>query len=106
MAKQKKREWLSILKLVIIALLVALFVRTSLFSPIIVDGPSTRPPLYSKVQMTVDQSASRFKDPERFVIVVFHAYEQKDFIKRDIGLHGAHVMVKDDVLYVNGKPLE
>lgn len=106
MAKKKKREWLSILKLVIIALLVALFVRTFLFSPIIVDGPSMQPTLYSKDQMIVDKITYRFKEPERFDIVVFHASEQKDFIKRVIGLPGEHVMVKDDVLYINGKPVE
>src|SRR5690554_2611679 len=105
MAKQKKREWLSILKLVIIALLVALFVRTFLFSPIIVDGPSMQPTLYSKDQMIVNKITYKFKQPERFDIVVFHASEQKDFIKRVIGLPGDHVMVQDDILYINGEPV-
>lgn len=106
MASEKKREWLSVLKLVVIALIVALFVRTFLFSPIIVDGPSMQPTLYSKDQMIVDKITYRFKQPERFDIVVFHASEQKDFIKRVIGLPGEHVMVQDDVLYINGEPVE
>lgn len=103
--ENKKREWFSILKLVLIALGVAFVVRTFLFSPIIVDGPSMQPTLYSKDQMIVNKITYKFKQPERFDIVVFHASEQKDFIKRVIGLPGDHVMVQDDILYINGEPV-
>jgi signal peptidase I len=103
--ENKKREWFSILKLVLIALGVAFVVRTFLFSPIIVDGPSMQPTLYSKDQMIVNKITYKFKQPERFDIVVFHASEQKDFIKRVIGLPGDHVMIQDDILYINGEPV-
>lgn len=103
--ENKKREWFSILKLVLIALGVAFVVRTFLFSPIIVDGPSMQPTLYSKDQMIVNKITYKFKQPERFDIVVFHASEQKDFIKRVIGLPGDHVMVQDDILYINSEPV-
>ena len=36
----------------------------------------------------------------------FHAPEQKDYIKRVIGLPGDEVEYRDDVLYVNGEPFE
>ena len=45
-------------------------------------------------------------EPERFDIVVFHAPEQKDYIKRVIGLPGDHVEYKNDQLYINGEPIE
>lgn len=106
MAEQKNREWLNIVKIVIFALIFALLVRTFLFSPIIVDGPSMQPTLYTKDQMIVNKFTYRFKEPERFDIVVFHASEQKDFIKRVIGLPGEHVMVQDDVLYIDGEPVD
>lgn len=106
MAKSTKSDWLSWFKIVIVALIFALVVRKFLFSPIIVDGPSMQPTLYSKDQMIVNKFQYYFKEPERFDIVVFHASEQKDFIKRVIGLPGEHVMVKDDVLYINGEPVE
>lgn len=44
--------------------------------------------------------------PDRFDIIVFHAPEQKDYIKRVIGLPGDTVEYKDDILYVNGKAYE
>ena len=43
------------------------------------------------------------REPERFDIVVFHAPEQKDYIKRVIGLPGDKVEYKNDTLYINGK---
>lgn len=104
--ERKKSEWFSWLKLIIFAIVVALFVRKFMFSPIIVDGPSMQPTLYTHDQMIVNKFIYHFKEPERFDIVVFHASEDKDFIKRVIGLPGEHVMVKDDVLYINGEPVE
>ena len=43
---------------------------------------------------------------KRFDIIVFHAPENKDYIKRVIGLPGDTVEYKDDTLYMNGKPYE
>src|SRR5699024_7601971 len=102
MAKQRNEafDWL---KAIIIASLIALAVRTFLFSPIIVDGPSMQPTLYDRDQMIVNKVVYKFKEPERFDIVIFHASEQKDFIKRAIGLPGEHIKVIDNVLYVNGE---
>ena len=36
---------------------------------------------------------------------MFHAPEEKDYIKRVIGLPGDHVAYKNDQLYINGEPL-
>src|SRR5699024_9450983 len=44
-----------------------------------------------------------FNEPKRFDIVIFHATEEKDYIKRVIGLPGEHVEVKNDQLYIDGK---
>ena len=46
---------------------------------------------------------NKLGEPERFDIVVFHAPEHKDYIKRVIGLPGDKVEYKDDKLYINGK---
>lgn len=106
MAQEKKSDWLGWFKIVIVALIFALVVRKFLFSPIIVEGPSMQPTLYSQDQMIVNKFTYQFKEPERFDVIVFHASEQKDFIKRVIGLPGEHVMIKDDVLYINHEPIE
>lgn len=106
MAKKKKNEWLEWMKALLVALGIAFIVRMFLFAPIIVDGPSMLPTLHDRDQMIVNKFSYNFKDPERFDIVVFHADAQKDFIKRVVGLPGEHVAVVDNVLHINGEPVE
>lgn len=103
---KKKNQWIEWLKAILIAFGLVFFIRMFLFSPIVVDGPSMLPTLHDRDQMIVNKFIYKIKEPERFDIVVFHAPNQKDFIKRVIGLPGEHVKVKDEVLYINGKPVE
>lgn len=106
MAKQKKGEWYDWIKALLIAFALVFIVRTFFFAPIIVDGPSMQPTLHDRDQMIVNKINYRFNDPKRFDIVVFHAVEKKDFIKRVIGLPGEHVAVRDGVLYIDGEKVE
>lgn len=102
MARQKNEfgEWL---KALLIAVLLAGVIRFFLFAPIIVDGESMMPTLHHKDRMIVNKISYKIGNPKRFDIVVFHATEEKDYIKRIIGLPGDTVEYKDDVLYINGK---
>lgn len=104
--KKKKNEWFEWIKALLVALGLAFIIRMFLFAPIIVDGPSMLPTLHDRDQMIVNKYDYYFNEPERFDIVVFHASSQKDFIKRVIGLPGEHVEVTDNVLYINGDPVE
>ncbi|MBC5635942.1 signal peptidase I [Ornithinibacillus sp. BX22] len=106
MAKKGKSEWLDWIKALLIAFGLAFLVRTFLFTPIIVDGPSMQPTLHDRDQMIVNKFLYNFNEPERFDIVVFHANDQKDFIKRVIALPGEHVAYKDNILYINGQPIK
>lgn len=106
MAKDNKKEWLNWFKALLLAFGLAFIVRMFFFAPIVVDGPSMKPTLHNGDHMIVNKIKYKFSDPERFDIVVFHATEEKDFIKRVIGLPGEHVAVKDEVLYINGKKVE
>ncbi|HLR07908.1 MAG TPA: signal peptidase I [Bacillota bacterium] len=101
-----KNEWLDWIKIFLVAIVVTFIIRTFVFAPIIVDGPSMLPTLHDRDQIIVDKLSYRFSDPERFDIIVFHAYDKKDFIKRIIGLPGEHVAMKDDVLYIDGQAVE
>jgi signal peptidase I len=102
MAKQKNElfEWI---KALIIAVALAALIRVVLFAPIVVDGLSMTPTLNDGDRMIVNKLSYKLGDPKRFDIVVFHAPEQKDYIKRVIGLPGDTIEYKNDVLYVNGK---
>ncbi|MUK89934.1 signal peptidase I [Ornithinibacillus sp. L9] len=105
MAKRNS-EWFDWVKALLIAFALAFIVRTFFFTPIIVDGPSMLPTLHDRDQMIVNKFKYQINDPERFDIVVFHASDQKDFIKRVIGLPGEHVAYEDNVLYINGEAVE
>jgi signal peptidase I len=104
--KRKKSEWYEWIKALLIAFALVFIIRTFFFAPIVVDGPSMMPTLHDGDQMIVNKINYRFNEPNRFDVVVFHASEKKDFIKRVIGLPGEHVAVKDDVLYVDGKEVD
>lgn len=106
MAKRKKDEWWDWVKALLIAFALAFIVRTFFFAPIVVDGPSMQPTLHDRDQMIVNKFNYRISEPDRFDVVVFHATDKKDFIKRVIGLPGEHVAVKDDVLYIDGKEVK
>lgn len=101
MVKERNEIW-EWVKAFLIAILLAFVVRAFLMAPIEVKGASMEPTLHSQERMFV----TKIGEPERFDIVVFHATEEKDYIKRVIGLPGDRVEYKDDVLYINGKPYE
>lgn len=46
---------------------------------------------------------TKIGEPKRFDIVVFHASDDEDYIKRVNGLPGDRIEYKDDKLYLNGK---
>jgi signal peptidase I len=105
MSKQKN-EWWEWTKALLIAVGLAFVIRYFLFTPIIVDGLSMMPTLQNGDRMLVNKIGYKLGEPERFDIVVFHAPENKDYIKRVIGLPGDRIEYKNDTLYINGKAYE
>lgn len=100
--KNEKNEVLEWAKALVIAFGLSLLIRYLLFTPIVVDGESMMPTLENGDRMIVNKIGYEIGKPDRFDIVVFHATEKKDYIKRVIGLPGDHVAYKDDQLFVNG----
>jgi signal peptidase I len=105
MTRQKSEVW-EWIKALLIAVVLAAGIRYFLFAPIVVDGLSMMPTLHDQNRMVVNKLSYNIGEPERFDIVVFHAPEQKDYIKRVIGLPGDHVEYKNDILYINGQAVE
>ncbi|WP_026689921.1 signal peptidase I [Alteribacter aurantiacus] len=103
MAKSESWEWL---KAVAVALLLAVVIRYFFFAPIVVDGESMMPTLEHNDRMIVNKIGYSISEPDRFDIVVFHATQTKDYIKRVIALPGDHVAYENDVLYINGEPVD
>lgn len=74
-----------------------------------VNGTSMVPTLQDSDQLICDKLTYRFKDPERFDIIIFpYQYAEKTyFIKRIIGLPGETVRIDENgVIYINGEVLE
>ncbi len=74
-----------------------------------VSGTSMEPTLNDGDNLIVDKISYRFKEPERFDIIVFPFQYQKDtyYIKRIIGLPGETVQIDEDGnIYINGEILE
>ena len=74
----------------------------------LVDGSSMSPTLEDGDVLIVDKLSYRFREPERFDIVVFrYLYKENSYyIKRIIGLPGETVQIKDGQIYIDGKLLE
>ena len=92
MTKKKNELW-EWIKALIIAVLLATVIRTFLFAPIVVDGSSMMPTLHNQDRMIVSKFSYKIGEPKRFDIIVFHAPEGKDYIKRVIGLAGRYPRV-------------
>ncbi|MBQ9886948.1 MAG: signal peptidase I [Lachnospiraceae bacterium] len=72
-----------------------------------VEGSSMNITLNDKDSVFVDKISYRFKDPERYDIVVFKFLHADDtyYIKRIIGLPGETVQIIDGKVYINGQML-
>lgn len=101
--KKEKNEVWEWGKAIFIAVAVAGILRVFLFAPIVVDGESMMPTLENGDRMLVNKIGYSIGKPDRYDIVVFHAPDDKDYIKRVIGIPGDHIAYEDDQLYINGK---
>lgn len=97
--------WLAMIAVVVAATyLVVTFVgqRTQ------VSGESMETTLSDGDHLIVDKISYRFRDPERYDIVVFpyRLEENTYYIKRIIGLPGETVQIVDGYVYINGIQLD
>lgn len=72
-----------------------------------VNGDSMNATLEDGDNLMVDKLSYRFKDPERFDIIVFpYQYQEKTYyIKRIIGMPGETVQIEDGMIYIDGEML-
>lgn len=73
-----------------------------------VSGSSMETTLSDGDQLIVDKISYRFRDPNRYDIVVFpYQYEENTYyIKRIIGLPGETVQIVDGYVYIDGQQLD
>ena len=98
-------EWIWIF---VIVAVVSFFIVTFVGIRTRVDGKSMMPTLHNGDNLLVDKLTYRFRDPERYEIVVFPYKHEENvyYIKRIIGLPGETVQVLDGSVYIDGEKLE
>lgn len=81
-------------------------VMNFIFKPVAVIGDSMYPVLENDELIITDQISYTFTSPKRFdIIVVYSPREEKNVIKRVIGLPNETVQYRGDSLYIDGKPV-
>lgn len=99
-AKQEIAAWF---KTLIIAALAVFVLRHFFITPSIVEGESMMPSLQDGDRIII----SKVSKIERFDEIAFHAPDSNDnYVKRVIGLPGDELRFEEDVLYINGEPVE
>ncbi|NEW05523.1 signal peptidase I [Paenibacillus sp. SYP-B3998] len=104
--KSTKNETWEWIKALVIAGVLVIIIRWFLFSPFIVDGDSMRPNFFTGERLIVNKIVYDIRTPKRGEVIVFHAPEGKDYIKRVIGLPGETVKVDGDKVYINGQEID
>ncbi|MFC4775416.1 signal peptidase I [Paenibacillus sp. GCM10023252] len=97
-------EWIKALTIAIVFVFV---IRMFLFSPFIVEGPSMQPNFETGEHIIVNKILYDIRDPKRGEVVVFHVPEEnREFIKRVIGIPGDKIKVEGDDVYINDKKID
>jgi signal peptidase I len=91
----------------LIAAILAIFIRTFIFGPYKIPTGSMKPTFMEEDKIFVDKLSYRFHSPERGDIIVFKypLDRKKDFVKRLAGLPGETLEIRKGVIYVDGKPM-
>ncbi|MDF9825109.1 signal peptidase I [Breznakia sp. PF5-3] len=103
----RKLEILRILQLVFPITIVTLLVLTCVIRPIYVNGDSMYPTLEDGEIGVTGIVNRHFGELKRFdIVTVYDESEKKNLAKRVVGLPGETIQYRDDILYVNGNPVE
>ena len=92
---------------IVVAVALAMFIRTFIVELYVVDGPSMRPTLESEERLVVNKFIYRFRPPEKGEILVFQYPRDpsRDFIKRVIAVPGDTIEIREGRVLVNDQLL-
>lgn len=93
---------IDIVKIAVVALVLAMTIRYFLIQPFFVEGASMGPNFETGEYLLIDEISYRFKPIDRGDVVVFHypLDTSKYYIKRIIGLPGETIEVKNSKVVV------
>lgn len=109
----KKQNKNSLLREIIIDILIVavciMVIPRYVIQRTIVSGSSMENTLQDGDNLLVDKFSYLMGSPDRFDVVVFYPYGEKNgeyFVKRVIGLPGETIQIIEDTIYINGEVLE
>ncbi|MDR2833419.1 MAG: signal peptidase I [Streptococcaceae bacterium] len=99
----KKKDFIQNIAIIAVLALLVIILRTFVFTPVVVSGNSMDPTLLNNERVI----ALKNQEIKRFAIVTLKAPDDtnENYVKRVIGLPGDHLQVMEDVLYINGQPV-
>ncbi|WBW50361.1 signal peptidase I [Peptoniphilus equinus] len=105
---KRENTVLSYLGTFAVAIVLALLIKTFIFSSNMVVGESMEPTLHQDDRLIALILPLRFSDPDRGDIVIIDAPDEegKDYIKRVVGVPGDTVSIHDGVVFLNDEPLD
>ena len=90
---------------ILIAIILALLIRTFIFEPVMVKQTSMYPTLNDSDKVIASKISYIISDPQFQDIAVVKIDENNDYVKRVIGLPGDTVEIKNSKVYVNGEQI-
>jgi len=125
-AERQEGGWLDTLKTVVVAVAIAMIIRTVAYEPFNIPSGSMKPTLlvgdylfvskfsygYSRFSlplgMPLFSGRILFSEPERGDVAVFRkpTDDSVDYIKRIVGLPGDRLQMKRGILHINGKAVK
>jgi signal peptidase I len=104
-----QQGWADNLKILAIALVVALGLRFWVLEPRYIPSSSMEPTLQIGDRIAVEKLSYRWREPQRGDVVVFYppgeTDRQRAYIKRVVGLPGDRLQIQNGQVYANGVPL-
>ena len=101
--KKELKEWV---QSIILAVIIAFFLKTFIVDFNYVNGSSMYPTLVDGDRLIVNEIGYRFGEPAYGDIVTLHYDQNTEYVKRIIGKGGDKIKIVDNVVYRNGEPLE
>ncbi len=105
------KDFFSWIKTIIIAVAIG-FVITMVIQPVLISGPSMYPTISPDDFVIMNKIPYVFSEPKAGEIVVFNSKQhtldgqEKDYIKRIVGLPGDSIEITAGKVYLNGELLE
>lgn len=94
--------FLEVIKVVVLAAITIVVVRSFLFKPFVVEGQSMEPNYYEREYLLIDELSYHLREPKRGEVVVLRApvIQKEYYLKRVIGLPGEKIKIENNKVII------